>query len=99
MTARNVRTVFAIVFIVGFGFFSNYLTRTGADKWATLATIAAVLAALYVAIDTAVATETSLLYRVNRWWYEPNSYRVSAMIFAIGCVVLVVFLIGKLVSP
>ena len=99
MTARNLRLILAGILVFGFGFGSNYLTRIRAEKWATLASIAAVLAVLYITIDLIVATETSFLYRINRWWTEPNSYRISAIIIAVGCVVLVVFLIGKLVTP
>lgn len=99
MTARNLGLILAGLFVLGFGFGSNYLTQIGAEKWATLASIAAVLAALYIAIDIVVATETSLPYRINRWWIEPKAYRIGAVLFAIGCAVLVVFLLGRLVSP
>ncbi len=99
MISRDFRTILAGIFLVGFGFFSNYLTRIGAERLATLVSIAAVLAALYIAIDIIVATETSLLYRINRMWTEPNAYRVSAVLVVIGGLALVVFLIGKLVSP
>jgi hypothetical protein len=98
MTARDVRIIFAIVFIVSFGFFSNHLFQTGADKWAMLVTIVVVVAALFIAIDTIVATETSLAYRINRWWIEPKPYRVSAMIVAVGCLAVMAYLIGKLAS-
>jgi hypothetical protein len=99
MTARTLKLIIAGILFLGFAYFSNYFTRIGVEKWAAVASIAAILAILYIAIDIIVATETSFLYRINRWWIEPNSYRVSAIILAIGCVVLVVFLIGKLVSP
>ncbi|CAG0936336.1 hypothetical protein TFLX_05206 [Thermoflexales bacterium] len=99
MTARNFRLILAGLFIFGFGFGSNYLTRIGAEKWSTLASIAAVLATLYMAIDIVAATETSLLYRINSWWIGPKDYRVGAMLLAVGCLGLIVFLIGKLVEP
>ncbi len=99
MIARDLRTIFAVIFMVVLGALSNNLTGMGAEKWGALASIAAILAMLYIFIDIVVATETSLLYRISMRLPEPNVYRIGAVLGAIGCLVFLVLLIRDLVSP
>ena len=98
MTSRDIRTILAGIFLIGLGLISNYLIRIDADKWAEVATIGAVLAALYIGLDTLIATDASLLYRINRWWISSKSYRWGALFFVVGCIVLELYLITRLMG-
>ena len=98
MSARDGRMILAGVALVGFALFGNYLNEIQAGKWATVASLGAVIAALYSGLDVLLATETSLLFRINKWWTDPGYYRSGALLLVIGCLILAWLLINQLVN-
>ncbi len=84
MKSRDVRVVIAIAFFIGFGICGNYIAHVyQSDNLAALAYLIGIVSVLYVGIDVWLATETSLLYRINKWWADVGLYRSGALLLII----------------
>jgi hypothetical protein len=98
MSARDVRTILAVICFIGFGALSNLFKGIGGDKWQTLAMMAGSLAAVYIGLDLLIATETSLFYRISKSVVSVEYHQMGALMTVIVFLGLSVIMLLKLVG-
>ena len=83
MTSRDVRAIAAWILFPIFAVFHSYLVTTHEDRLTAVVGFFTTMVALYIGLDVLLAPETSLPYRINKWWGEPEILRFGALLFVI----------------
>ncbi len=96
MSARDIRTILAIICFIGLGGLSNLFKEIGGDKWQTFALMGASLAAVYIGLDLLIDTESSLFYRISKSVVSVEYHQMGALMIVIVFCTLALLMLIKL---